>query len=199
MDEFQGVTSNGADGLRKFSELFDFIGLNIGDVIQITNLDNSQNFIQSRENIKINFKDILNRVSDLPVPIYLQIYTPSVHGGASIGAYVEPCLDCDTVAPKFQRELDEQADLYQAIAEVVNDTPTGNGRVMGLFTNAYHYKNDFFLLREANGAAVAFDKSASIRGKPAEYVMRNWIAGWRGNAPRSQPVPANSPNLVGQK
>ena len=63
--------------------------------------------------------------------------------------------------------------MYQAVFEVISGTPRGTGRVAGLISWGYHFKDDYddgFFVGE-----VAMDKSANIRSKPAEGVARWWF------------------------
>jgi hypothetical protein len=69
--------------------------------------------------------------------------------------------------------LQQQADVYQAVFEVISGTPTGNGRVAGLISWGYHFKDNYddgFFVGE-----VAMDKAANIRSKPAEAVAQWWF------------------------
>jgi len=88
--------------------------------------------------------------------------------------YIEGSLTCSNcLAPLRERDLQQQADVVAAAAEVINAPPTGNGRVMGLFTWQYSWSEDFrYGFRHGD---AAWDKTASMRGKPAEAVMRAWF------------------------
>ena len=60
----------------------------------------------------------------------------------------------------------------------INERPTGDGQVMGVFSWGYNYL-DNYLTAPGQGffgsdAPMAMDKSGNIRGKPAEAVMGFW-------------------------
>ena len=77
------------------------------------------------------------------------------------------------------RDYQQQADFYEALAEVVNATPagTGPGRILGLATFGYMWGGD--MTEDSNGpGSTAFDRSASVRGKPAEAVLSWWFKRW---------------------
>jgi hypothetical protein len=100
---------------------------------------------------------------------------PSVFGGVVHPEFIEPCIEsaCNSLAPLRTRDYQQQADAYQALAEVVNATPMGPGRVMGMITTQYWYFDDFF----SNGRSD-YSKINSVRGKPAEAVLAYWWKGW---------------------
>lgn len=162
----------------EFASLFDFIGINIYDVSQ-----SDSPLTRSRSDMRNDIKKILDKLTDLPVPVIVQIGTPSTAGGAVRGEYIEPCLPCDSLAPQRGIDVDQQADAYQALSEVVNETDTGNGRVMGILSWGYWFTEDDYEWKSPDGRSYpnSFDKSASIRGKPAESVLRWWTAKFLGN------------------
>jgi hypothetical protein len=114
----------------------------------------------------------------VPVPIILRVTTPSVFGGVSYAEYIEPTLGVPTLAPQRTRDYQQQADVYQGIAEVINGMPTGNGRVMGLLSSGYWYRDDPHSSGVGATGDAAFDKSANTRGKPAEAVLSSWFQRW---------------------
>ena len=126
--------------------------------------------------MRSGIKQILDELVTLPLPVYVSLAPGSIHGGASTVGSPEPCLQCPTTAPQLTRDYLQQADVYQAFAEVVNGTPMGNGRVAGLMSWGYVW-NDNLIEFEAYGRS-AFDKAASVRGKPAESVLKWWFARW---------------------
>jgi len=68
--------------------------------------------------------------------------------------------------------------LYQALAEVINERP-GDNRILGLVSWGYLWHDDY--ARAGNFSqpnSAAFDKSANVRGKPAEAVLRWWFQRW---------------------
>lgn len=175
----------------QFVGLFDSIVLNI---YNITAKSESSNIV-SRSDMRTSFSNLLNKLTSYPVPLMVQIGTPSVAGGAVNTDYIEPCIVCNSIAPTKTMDLMQQADVYEAIAEVINSTPTGNGNVMGLLSWGYWFTDNFRTnvttastginsdgtLVDSTGYTgslniiAAYDKSANIRGKPAESVLGWWI------------------------
>lgn len=75
------------------------------------------------------------------------------------------CLKVDTLArpkpdiPNIQIDLQEQADIYEALLKAVNE----RGWISGFVTRSYY------------PPAALRDKSASIHGKPAQNVIAYWF------------------------
>lgn len=175
----------------QFVGLFDSIILN---VYNIAAKSGSANNI-SRSEMRTAFTAVLNKLTHYPVPLMVQIGTPSVIGGAVNTDYIEPCVVCNSIAPMKTMDLMQQADVYQAIAEVINSTPTGNGNVMGLLSWGYWFTDNFRANVTAESTGInadgtlvdfkgyignlnliaAYDKSANIRGKPAESILGWWV------------------------
>lgn len=172
----------------QFVNLFDSIVLNIYNISAKSGSSNSV----SRSDMRTSITSLLNKFINYPVPLMVQVATPSVFGGAVNADYIEPCLACNSIAPAQTMELMQQADVYEALAEVINGTPTGNGNVMGLLTWGYWFTDNFRTnvtnqsiginsdgsLINSTGTQIetAYDKSANIRGKPAESVLGWWIS-----------------------
>ena len=74
----------------------------------------------------------------------------------------------------------QQADVYVALAEVVNETPTGIGNIMGVLSWGYWFTDDYYSWTNEWGqtADMAYDKSANVRGKLAEIVLKWWFDRW---------------------
>jgi hypothetical protein len=161
---------------NEFMSLFDAVGLDFYTGIAITDPAAVLAREQTRADIRNGIAKQLNSVADAPVPLYVMIGTPSVHGGIVDSTYIEPCAACNSTALNYATDYMQQADMYQAACEVINNTPTGNGRVMGLFTWGYHYRDDFTYL--INPGDSYYDKSANVRGKPAEAVLKYWYSNW---------------------
>lgn len=155
----------------EFISLFDYIVLDIYNIVK----GRSSPPEASRDEMKDSVRWLFDQVKTYPVPVMIMVGTPSVHGGATIGDYIEPCLICNSIAPTKQRDDMQQSDVYQAIAEVINATPTGNGNVAGLLTWGYWFTDDYL---KWGSLAMAYDKSASVRGKPAEAVLKWWFDRW---------------------
>lgn len=101
----------------------------------------------------------------------MMVTVPSVHGGIIRTEYIEPGAG-DPVAAARTRDFGQQADAYQAIAEAVNDSPTGGGRVMGIISTQFHYFD------QSLTGNTHDDKGANVRGKPAEWVLGWWFKRW---------------------
>lgn len=174
------VYFGGADPLRDYYEdndyppgftaLFDAIGLNIQSI--------HANFNPSLQELKTAVSDFLDRYISWQCPLFIMLRTPSVDGGTSFDTYIEPLLVVNHEADKHTRNVWQQADIYEAFFEVINERPVGNGEVMGLFSWGYNYLNDYLITpdHEPDGA-MAMDKSGNIRGKPAEAIMKFWDFG----------------------
>jgi hypothetical protein len=161
---------------NEFFSLFDAIGLSVYNGIRKDTPDEVLAPSQTRARMRSGLASLFDRLSDAPVPVLVMIGAPSVHGGAVNTEYIEPCLGCASVAPQRTRDYQQQADLYQAAAEVIAQTPVGNGRVMGVLTWGYHQRdNPYFAGSQGDSA---YDKSASVRGKPAEAVLGAWFRKW---------------------
>lgn len=166
----------GQDDVVAFMRLWDYIGLQVYDGVKKATPDEVLGPEQPRARIRDSIRWLLDSISYAPVPVLLMIGTPSVHGGVSSSEYIEPCLVCGSLAPQRQIDLQQQADMYQAVCEAIDATPVGNGRVMGLFSWGYHFRDDFSYLLFPGDSA--YDKSGNIRGKPAEAVVKHWFSRW---------------------
>jgi hypothetical protein len=103
---------------------------------------------------------------------------PSVFGAAVVREFIEPCLSCSQVAASYTRDYMAQADLYQALAEVINERP-GDARIAGVVTWGYLWHDDYSRAGNFSAAnSAAFDKSANVRDKPAEAVLKWWFQRW---------------------
>ena len=159
-----------------FMPLFDAVGVLLHSAV-IRRPGETVAAEQTRARMKADLTTLISRMSTWPVPIWLAINTPSIHGGPTNDQYIEGALTCSNcLAPLRDRDLQQQADVVFAAAEVINASPTGKGRVMGLFTWQYSWSDDFtYGFRHGD---AAWDKTASMRGKPAEAVMRTWFQRW---------------------
>lgn len=160
----------------EFVKLFDAIILNVYSVAR----DRTTPRSISRDEMKQSFRWLLAQVNGYPVPLMVMVGTPSVYGGAVDPEYIEPCLVCSSVAPDRQRDDMQQADVYEALAEVVNETPTGIGNIMGVLSWGYWFTDDYYSWTNEWGqtADMAYDKSANVRGKLAEIVLKWWFDRW---------------------
>ena len=160
----------------EFVKLFDAIILNVYNIA----LDRTTPRSISRDEMKQSFRWLLAQVNGYPVPLMVMVGTPSVYGGAVDPEYIEPCLVCGSVAANRQRDDMQQADVYEALSEVVNETPTGTGNIMGVLSWGYWYTDDYYTWTNEWGvtADMAYDKSANVRGKLAEVVLKWWFDRW---------------------
>lgn len=162
-----------------FFPLFDAMGLYLTEGVwrrDATVLGRAYSRARMREDLTQIFDRTRSRLGTAPVPLLVMLGTPSVHGGVSVAEYIEPAIAGNPIALSRIRDYQQQADLYQAAAEAINATPTGSGRVMGLLTWGYTWSDD--LTRGAGPGQAAFDKSANVRGKPAEAVLTWWFQRW---------------------
>lgn len=168
-----------------FAQLFDYIVL---DIYGVSSQVNGRNYI-SRDTIKSNVQNLLAGFNNYPVPLMVMIGTPSVQDGATTSDYIEPCLQCSSVANNHTVDLFAQADVYEAVLEAINDGSVANGHIAGILSWGYWYSDNYGLqdasvpdinsdgtLINYSGTihAGAFNKSASIRGKPAESILKWW-------------------------
>ncbi len=159
-----------------FWGLVDGIEANFNDGVALASTNEILDRAQPRTRMRAGIKQVLDELLPLQMPIIVHLSTQSVHGGVSNFEYIEPGLGGGSLAPQRTRDYQQQADMYQAAAEVINGTPTGNGRVIGLLSWGYLW-NDNRSYFEPYGHD-AFDKSSNIRGKPAESVLRWWFQRW---------------------
>lgn len=159
-----------------FWSLFDAVQVALIDGVPRSSAAEVLSPDQSRAQMRQSIKALLDDVATIPLPVILQLSTPSVHGAVSSFDYIEPDLSGVTLAPQRTRDFQQQADMYQAAAEVINGMPTENGKFLGLTSWGYVWTDSRYEF-ESHGRS-AFDKSANIRGKPAEAVMRWWSLRW---------------------
>jgi hypothetical protein len=156
-----------------FVGLFDAVGLNIQSA--------SPTFNPSQDEMKGALSGLLDRYTGWTRPVFIMVRTPSVDGGTSFEDFMEPLLEVNHTAEAHAMNVWQQADIYEALYEVVNGRPAGNGQVGGVFSWGYNYLDDYLTApgQGPNGtdAAMAMDKSGNIRGKPAEAVMKFWAFG----------------------
>ena len=163
--------------MLKFNSLFDFLGLSFYDIVKPSFDGEMLARAQSRQRMRDDIRRALDRHKDFAQPLMVLMGTPSVFGGAVVPEYIEPCLPCTSIAPSRIKDFQQQADAYQAMFEVINERPVGAGQVMGLLTWGYHYRDDPTRLRSFEDPNLqAYDKSGSVRGKPAESVMKHWVS-----------------------
>ncbi|HTQ99996.1 MAG TPA: hypothetical protein VMH83_08400 [Candidatus Acidoferrum sp.] len=192
---YQGMTDLASGGDEStgydpsFVKLFDYLAIDIYTLAPAT----GGSPVVSRSEMKKNVSSLLAKYAAYPVPLLIMVGTPSVESGATSSEYIEPCLPCGAAATRNTLDLFTQADAYQAIFEAINDGKTGNGNVVGLLSWGYWYSNNYRLqlnsvtgelngddaLNDSAGTGraddYAYDKSASVRGKPAESLLKWWM------------------------
>lgn len=165
-NEFVGMSD--ADK-NSFIQLFDEIGFSVNSA---TIPANAGDLLKTEENIN-SIKDFfnfhINSIKTANVPIVVMIATASTHGNLISGDYVEPGTSCsNTQITDYQ----QQADVYEAAAEVINGTTA----VSGLLSWGYAYRNN--MTTQINPNDACYKNSASVRGKQAEAVLKYWFNGW---------------------
>lgn len=154
---------------NSFIQLFDEIGMSVNAAILPAAASDLQRTEESINEMKNFFTYQINSFKTANVPIIVMIATASTHGNVISSAYVEPGLPC---AGGNILDYQQQADVYEAAAEVINST---NG-VGGLLSWGYAYRNN--MTTQNNPNDVCYKYSASIRGKQAEAVLKYWFGGW---------------------
>lgn len=149
-----------------FIELFDAFGIIISNVTEKEN--------PTPTDVKTEVQTILERYRNFNKPVILWIWTPSADGGANRYGHLEPVLAVNNVAYNFNTDFYEQADVYEGIMQAVNETDIN---VKGVISHGYMYF-DRFEKYEPRDMETAFDKSASIRNKPAEGILKYWFGQW---------------------
>ena len=170
-----------ASASAEFPALFDMIGFKFSTGVTAAKgevLSNAQPRARMRTDLRVAFDRINTLLSASGRPYFLMPSFPSVHGAASVREYIEPCLVCNPVAASYTRDYMQQADLYQAMAEVINERP-GDARIAGLVSWGYLWHDDYSRAGNFSAAnSAAFDKSANVRDKPAEAVLKWWFQRW---------------------
>ncbi|HUQ47884.1 MAG TPA: hypothetical protein VM053_06515 [Gemmatimonadaceae bacterium] len=158
-----------------FRALWDINGVSIRTVVAKADASEVLADAQPRSRMRTSVSNALNTLASRPQPIIIMMRVPSVFGGIVHPEFIEPCIvpACNSLAPLRTRDYQQQADAYQAVAEVVNATPIGNGRVMGMISAQYWYYDDFF-----SGGINDYSKINSVRAKPAEAVLSWWWKRW---------------------
>jgi hypothetical protein len=154
--------------------LFDVNGARMATVVARSTGSEVLARAQTRARMRSSVAATLDRMNAFGLPVILLVTVPSVHGGIVDPEFIEPCIapSCGSTAPLRTRDFQQQADAYQAIAEVINATPTGPGRVAGLITAQFWYYDTYAVNQSA------YDKGSNVRGKPAEMVLKWWFQRW---------------------
>ncbi|MGQ1891239.1 Ig-like domain-containing protein [Thermophagus sp. OGC60D27] len=149
-----------------FVDLFDAFGIVVSSITEITNPSVSQ--------IKDAMTGILNHFSGFSKPLILWVWAPSVDGAANTYGHLEPVLDVSASANNWAVDFYEQADLYHGILQAVNESSVD---IQGVISHGYMYY-DRFTKYEPRDMNTAFEKAASVRGKPAEKIISHWFDGF---------------------
>jgi len=154
-----------------FASLFDTIGYTVATLSTTPH--------PSREQMREAFRAIESNASSFSVPVWIVPMTPSTTVGASDPTFMEPELLSDNIALSYETDFYQQADVYEALFEVINESAGGPGHLMGVLPWGYHLKDNY---RDSgpesnsnpNTGNLILDRTANIRGKPAESVVRWW-------------------------
>ncbi len=149
-----------------FKGLFDAFGIILSNITPTTN--------PGINTIKEATLASLQRYAGFEKPLILWIWAPSADGAANLYGHLEPVLDVDVMANSYEQDFYEQADIYEGIMEAVNETTTN---VKGIVSHGYMY-HDRFDKYEPRDMNTAFEKAASVRGKPAEELLKYWYSKW---------------------
>lgn len=166
-----------------FVSLFDWHGVFVGPGIWSEPAGATLGKAYDRARMRADLQIVLGKLSAYSVPLFIQLGTPSVHGGVSTEEHIEICVTgCISLAPQRTRDYYQQADFYQAAAEVINQLPV-NSNVIGLLSWGYQWVDDLTGTGPWTGTAstaynTAGDKSSTVRLKPAEAVLSWWFRRW---------------------
>jgi len=121
---------------------------------------------------------------DVPI-IFLTPFQSRDHG--ALQHWFEPCKP----APDVGRDLMVQAKMYEAFLQSIADEVWA----AGLWTWGYWWRDDF--TTHYSPGDSSFDKSSTVRGKPASYILTKWwggeplcqfaTSGWWGSELQCQP------------
>jgi hypothetical protein len=106
------------------------------------------------------FEPIAQRY-DVPI-IFLTPFQSRDHG--ALQEWFEPCAP----APDVGKDLMVQAKMYEAFLQSIADEPWA----AGLWTWGYWWRDDFTTNYYPGDSS--FDKSSTVRGKPASYILTKW-------------------------
>ncbi len=143
-----------------FPEKFDFFAIG-----------GPQKIVDSREptidELKANFKKILEAAAEplyaeyqKPIILYSVGY-PSLDGAASNDfTHDDPAMDMfEAYSDKYQLDLVEQAEVFEALMQVIAETP---------------YITGFYLFNSYWPSPLPQSKNYNIWGKPAEQILAGW-------------------------
>jgi hypothetical protein len=124
--------------------------------------------ITSFENFHdLQFKPLIQK-SSIPV-IFLTPFQSRDYGARQ--EWFEPAAP----APEVGEDLLIQAQLYEALFQSIQDEDW----VTGIFTWGFWWRDDFNRLWEEGDSS--FNKSSSVRNKPADWVIQKWAEGIDSN------------------
>ena len=170
---FESESYNGGSNQYEFANLFDAIGYMVHTVSHTQN--------PSRDSIKAVFEAIETNSSSFEVPVWISPMTPSTTKGASDATFMEPELLSNDIALSYTTDFYQQADVYEALFEVINASSGGDGHIMGVLPWGYHLKDNYRDSgKESNSnpniGNLIVDKTANIRGKPAQSIVKWWYS-----------------------
>lgn len=126
-----------------------------------------------------NLKRALNSHRFLKIPFQILVITPSVTTGVSLDEFIEPIMGqnnaTNSLAPDRTLNFEVQTSAYQAVIDIINDDKFYY--VGGLNSWGYHFRdNNHYSLTPGD---ADYEKSANIRGKPAEKLLSLWFKAWQ--------------------
>jgi len=111
--------------------------------------------------------------------IQIMVITPSVEDGNSSGEYIEPAMghnnETNSLAPFRNLSFETQIESYKSVIDIVNDQ--NFNFVTGINSWGYHFRDDLFHALVKGDSD--YQKSANVRGKPAEDLLSQWYEHWR--------------------
>ena len=164
-NHFSGITDaisrNNKTDVKKIIREFDFIVFSV----QNTN--------------KHDLSKALRSYKKYGKKIQIMVTTPSVENGNSSGEYIEPALghnnETNSLAPSRKLNFKTQTEAYKAVIDIIKDQSFNY--VTGINSWGYHFRDDLsFALTKGDSD---YQKSANVRGKPAEDLLSLWYEYWR--------------------
>jgi hypothetical protein len=134
---------------------------------------------QTQDIEKTRLSEVIRAHKKYKKPIHIMVITPSVVTGISRSEYIEPGMGennaTNSLAPYRDLSFETQNTAYQAVIDIIND-PNFN-YVTGVNSWGYAFRDDLFYAITRGDSD--YQKSANIRGKPAEELVAHWYKLWQ--------------------
>lgn len=134
--------------------------------------------LQTQDIYKNGLQRALRSHERYNVPLHIMVITPSVATGVTVDEYIEPATGINnrgnSLAPSRELNFEVQNDAYQAVIDTINDPSFDY--VTGINSWGYHFRDNLFHGNELGDAD--YQKSANVRGKPAEQLLSKWYKDW---------------------